>query len=131
MSETSWSQRLFGGFAKTSERLTANLAGVGGSAKLDDATLDEVTTPRVIEALGLGPVAVAGHSMGSLIAAGLAIERPDLVARAALLNGVHRRSPEARAAVLNRAADIAADRSRASYRAAAPRAACCPRFTGS
>jgi pimeloyl-ACP methyl ester carboxylesterase len=57
------------------------------------------------QALGLGPVSVAGHSMGALIAAGLAVERPDLVRRVALLNGVHRRSPEARAAVLARAAE--------------------------
>ena len=42
---------------------------------------------RVIQALDLGRVSVAGHSMGSLIAAGLAVERPDLVHRAALLNG--------------------------------------------
>lgn len=63
---------------------------------------------QVIEALGVGPMNVAGHSMGSLIAGGLAIERPDLVKRVALLNGVHRRTPEARAAVLGRAAEIAA-----------------------
>jgi pimeloyl-ACP methyl ester carboxylesterase len=63
---------------------------------------------RVIEALGLGAVAVAGHSMGSLITAGLAVDHPDLVTRAAILNGVHRRTPEARAAVLARAAQIAA-----------------------
>ncbi len=63
---------------------------------------------RVIEALNLGPVNVAGHSMGSLIAAGLAITRPDLATRVALLNAVHRRNPEARAAVLGRAAEIAA-----------------------
>lgn len=63
---------------------------------------------RVIQALGLGPVSVAGHSMGSLIAGGLAVEHPELVRRAALLNGVHRRSPAARAAVLARAAEIAA-----------------------
>ncbi len=56
----------------------------------------------------MGPMNVAGHSMGSLIAGGLAIERPDLVKRVALLNGVHRRTPEARAAVLGRAAEIAA-----------------------
>ncbi len=62
---------------------------------------------RVIGALGLGPVSVAGHSMGSLIAAGLAVERPDLIRRAALLNGVFRRSPEAKAAVLARADEIA------------------------
>jgi len=37
MSETSWTQRLFGGFAKTSERLSANLpTASGGTAKLDD-----------------------------------------------------------------------------------------------
>lgn len=63
---------------------------------------------RVIGALGPGPVAVAGHSMGSLITAGLAVDYPGLVARAAILNGVHRRTPEARASVLARAAEIAA-----------------------
>ena len=52
MSETSWTQRLLGGFAKTSERLTANLSGVGGSAKLDDATLDEVEDALIMSALG-------------------------------------------------------------------------------
>lgn len=65
---------------------------------------------RVVEALDLGPVSVAGHSMGALVASGLAVERPELVRRAALLNGVHRRSPEARAAVMARAAEIGAGR---------------------
>ena len=72
---------------------------------------------QVIEALGVGPMNVAGHSMGSLIAGGLAIERPDLVKRVALLNGVHRRTPEARAAVLGRAAEIAAGRTSVTARA--------------
>ncbi|NCP13969.1 MAG: signal recognition particle-docking protein FtsY [Sphingomonadales bacterium] len=52
MSETSWSQRLLGGFAKTSERLTANLSGVGGSAKLDNTTLDEVEDALIMSDLG-------------------------------------------------------------------------------
>jgi fused signal recognition particle receptor len=52
MSESSWSQRLFGGFAKTSERLTVNLAGVGGAAKLDNATLDEVEDALIMSDLG-------------------------------------------------------------------------------
>jgi pimeloyl-ACP methyl ester carboxylesterase len=65
---------------------------------------------RVVEALSLGPVALAGHSMGALIAGGLAVTRPDLVARVAMLCPVHRRNAEARAAVLSRAADIAAGR---------------------
>jgi len=38
----SWSDRLFGGFRKTSEKLTSNLTEVVGTAKLDDATLDDV-----------------------------------------------------------------------------------------
>ena len=53
MSETSWTQRLFGGFAKTSERLAANLPGSsGGTAKLDDATLDEVEDALIMSDLG-------------------------------------------------------------------------------
>jgi len=52
MSETSWSQRLLGGFAKTSERLTANLSCVGGSAKLDNTTLDEVEDALIMSDLG-------------------------------------------------------------------------------
>ncbi|KKW68051.1 alpha/beta hydrolase [Lampropedia cohaerens] len=56
-----------------------------------------------IERLDVGPVSLAGHSMGALVAVGTAIERPELVTRVAAVNGVHRRSPEARAAVLRRA----------------------------
>lgn len=63
---------------------------------------------RVIRALDLGPVSLAGHSMGALIAAGVAVAHPDLVARVALLNGVCRRDDAARSAVLARAAEIAA-----------------------
>jgi pimeloyl-ACP methyl ester carboxylesterase len=59
-----------------------------------------------IEALELGPVNLAGHSMGSLIAAGVAVTRPDLVKRVAVLNGVYRRTAQARAAVLRRAAEL-------------------------
>lgn len=62
---------------------------------------------QLVEALELGPVNLVGHSMGALVAAGLVVERPDLVRRLALLNAVHRRSPEARAAVLARADEIA------------------------
>lgn len=60
----------------------------------------------VLGDLNLGPVAVAGHSMGALIALGLAVEYPDLVAGVAALNGVYQRSDAARRAVLARAAEI-------------------------
>ena len=58
MSEpTSWTDRLFGGFRKTSERLSENLTGVVGTAKLDDATLDEVEDALITS--DLGPSAAA------------------------------------------------------------------------
>lgn len=63
-----------------------------------------------IEALNLGPVNLAGHSMGSLIATGVTVTRPDLVRRVAVLNGVYRRTPEARQAVLQRAAQLRSGR---------------------
>jgi pimeloyl-ACP methyl ester carboxylesterase len=58
-------------------------------------------------ALGVGAVNVAGHSMGALIATGLAADYPQLVRRVAVLNAVHRRTPEARAAVVARAEAMA------------------------
>ena len=52
MSEPTWADRLFGGFRKTSERLSENLAGVVGTAKLDEATLDDVEDALIVSDLG-------------------------------------------------------------------------------
>jgi len=52
MSDTSWAERVFGGFRKTSERLSSNLSGVVGTAKLDDATLDNVEDALIVSDLG-------------------------------------------------------------------------------
>ena len=60
----------------------------------------------LLDELDLGPVNVAGHSMGALIATGIVTTAPEKVTRVALLNGVHRRSAEARAAVEARADEI-------------------------
>jgi fused signal recognition particle receptor len=57
MSEKSWTERLFGGFRKTSERLSANLAEAVSTAKLDDATLDDVEDALILS--DLGPSAAA------------------------------------------------------------------------
>lgn len=58
MSSTSWKDRLLGGFRKTSDRLTENLATIGGgTARLDDATLDEVEDALILS--DLGPCAAA------------------------------------------------------------------------
>lgn len=59
-----------------------------------------------IKTLELGPVSVAGHSMGALIATGLAVSHPELIERVALLNGVFRRNDQARLSVLDRADQI-------------------------
>ena len=57
MSKPSWTERLFGGFKKTSERLTGNLTEAVTKAKLDDATLDDVEDALIMS--DLGPSAAA------------------------------------------------------------------------
>ena len=54
-SSSSWSDRLLGGFRKTSDRLTENIAPVSqvrGHARLDDATLDEIEDALIMSDLG-------------------------------------------------------------------------------
>lgn len=90
--------------------LAVDLPGHGHSDLLPGAPMlpDYVRwAAGVIGALGVAPAAVAGHSMGALIAMGLAVEYPDLVGRVCLLNPVYRRAPEARQAVLERARALA------------------------
>ena len=57
MNQMSWTQRLFGGLRKTSERLGENLATVATKARLDDATLDDVEDALIMS--DLGPSAAA------------------------------------------------------------------------
>lgn len=47
----SWSDRLLGGFRKTSDRLSENIAPVG-NARLDNATLDEIEDALIMSDLG-------------------------------------------------------------------------------
>ena len=57
MSDKSWTDRVFGGFRKTSERLSTNLTAAVGTAKLDDSTLDDVEDALILS--DLGPSAAA------------------------------------------------------------------------
>ncbi len=64
--------------------VTVDRAGYGGSTPLADEVVPTIghhvtDAVRVVEALGLGPVAVVGWSAGGRVAAGLAAARPDLV----------------------------------------------------
>lgn len=91
------------------EVIAADLPGHGGSAPLaegSDLPAFVGRLKRFLAEIERGAVSVAGHSMGALIAGGLAVEAPDLVRRVALLNGVHRRDAVARSAVRQRAAEI-------------------------
>lgn len=89
--------------------IAVDMPGHGASAPLGK-------TPRlenfvawfsgVLDDLELGPVNVIGHSMGALIATGIAPKASRKVRRVALLNGVHKRSDAARKAVIARAEEI-------------------------
>lgn len=50
--QTKWSDKLLGGFRKTSERLSENLAGLAGGGKLSDATLDDIEDALILSDLG-------------------------------------------------------------------------------
>ncbi|MDZ7587776.1 MAG: signal recognition particle-docking protein FtsY [Parasphingorhabdus sp.] len=50
--KTSWRERLFGGFGKTSARLTENLSGLINKTKLDVGTLDEIEDALILSDLG-------------------------------------------------------------------------------
>ncbi len=48
----SWTDRLLGGFRKTSERLTENLAGITGKIRLDDNQLEDIEDALILSDLG-------------------------------------------------------------------------------
>ena len=53
MSGPSWTERLFGGFRKTSEKLGENLAGiVAGATRLEEGQLDELEDALILSDLG-------------------------------------------------------------------------------
>lgn len=52
MSQETWTDRVFGGFRKTSERLSENLAGIVSKTRLDEAQLDEIEDALILSDLG-------------------------------------------------------------------------------
>ncbi len=131
-------------FAAAGHRVVAfDLPGFGGSGMPAGAEISVAgyarTAAGVIEAIGLGPVHVIGHSLGGFVAAELALRRPELVdhvvlAAPAVLWREYRRSgplvalagaaavAERRAGALRRAAaGRRAGASRADVRAASDR----------
>ena len=52
MTAETWSERLMGGFRKTSELLTENIAGIVSTTKLDEAQLDHLEDALILSDLG-------------------------------------------------------------------------------
>ncbi len=80
MSARSWTSQLRG-LTPELRVVAIDLPGHGESDPSPDATLESYTdaASRLIDALGVGPVFVAGHSLGGGVALALAAQRPDLV----------------------------------------------------
>ncbi len=95
--------------AKTRKVIALDMPGHGESVALPvgSGLKDFVAwVGRTLEELGEARVSLAGHSMGALIAGGAAASLPDRIARVACLNGVFCREPQAKRAVMERAAAI-------------------------
>ncbi|RUM24079.1 alpha/beta fold hydrolase [Rhizobium vallis] len=89
--------------------IAVDMPGHGESAKLQvGSRLEEFVAwfGRFLDEMEIGTVNVAGHSMGALVSGGAAATFGQRIKRVAYLNGVYRRDPEAKAAVLERAAAI-------------------------
>ncbi|MCC5976142.1 MAG: alpha/beta fold hydrolase [Rubellimicrobium sp.] len=101
------------GLARDRRVLALDLPGHGGTDPLTgrpDLQAYVKWAARVMSELVSGSASIAGHSMGALIALGLAVDHPALVRRFALLNVVHRRNAAARSAVKARADALEAGR---------------------
>ncbi|QEN85773.1 alpha/beta hydrolase [Labrys sp. KNU-23] len=98
-------------FSKTHRVIAVDMPGHGESGRLpegSDVTDFVAWLGRFLDDLNLDRVSLAGHSMGAMISGGAVASFPQRIARVAYLNGVYRRDPQARAAVLARAESIRA-----------------------
>ena len=112
MQSAAWAPQIEA-LSKTHRVLSLDMPGHGGSSALAegaDLAAYVAWLHAALAALNLGPVNLAGHSMGALIAGGFACTHPQMLRRVALINGVFRRSDPARSAVLARAGEIKAGR---------------------
>jgi len=97
-------------FSEVMPVIALDMPGHGGSDPLPKGASLECFVDwlcAALDALEIERINLVGHSMGALIAGGVAASAPHRVARVALLNGVYRRTPAARQAVIARAEEIA------------------------
>jgi flavin reductase (DIM6/NTAB) family NADH-FMN oxidoreductase RutF/pimeloyl-ACP methyl ester carboxylesterase len=97
--------------SSTHRVIAMDLPGHGGSAAPPagaDLSHYVAAVCALLDGLNIPACNVAGHSMGGLVATGLALAHPGRVLRLGVFNAVYRRSAEAREAVEARAREIAA-----------------------
>jgi (E)-2-((N-methylformamido)methylene)succinate hydrolase len=100
-----WSPQI-AALSRTYRVIALDMSGHGASARPGkDATLTSYVTQvdELLQALGIASANIIGHSMGGLVALGFALTYPKKTLRLGVLNTVYKRTPEQRAAVLNRA----------------------------
>jgi (E)-2-((N-methylformamido)methylene)succinate hydrolase len=98
--------------SKANRIIAVDMPGHGQSDKLPTGSSikDFVAwLGQFLDEMGLEQVSIAGHSMGAMISGGVVATFPERISRVAYLNGVYKRGPEAKAAVLARAASIASE----------------------
>ncbi|MFT4183457.1 MAG: alpha/beta hydrolase [Rhizobium sp.] len=96
-------------FAPTHRVIAVDMPGHGESKPLPAGSPLEAFVAwfgGFLDEMRLDTANVAGHSMGALVAGGAAATFGARIRRVAYLNGVYRRDPDAKAAVLARAAAI-------------------------
>ncbi|MCZ3378270.1 alpha/beta fold hydrolase [Rhizobium sp. AG207R] len=96
-------------FSRSHRVIAVDMPGHGESVGLPPGSKLEAFVAwfgGFLDEMAFSEVNVAGHSMGALVAGGAAATFGERIKRVAYLNGVYRRDPEAKAAVLARAAAI-------------------------
>jgi 3-oxoadipate enol-lactonase len=91
MSARSWALQLQG-LSPNHQVLAIDLPGHGASDPIAEASVDTYTDTActLLAALGIGPVFVAGHSLGGSVALALAARRPELVKGLVLISSCAR-----------------------------------------
>lgn len=96
-------------FSRDYQVIVYDMLGHGGSAlPAADVALHDYAAQLagLLDHLGIAAANVAGHSMGALVALEFALGYPQRTLRLAALNAVFMRTPEQRAAVMQRAAAL-------------------------
>lgn len=99
-------------FSTTRRVIAVDMPGHGESDKLpEDSRLEDFVAwfGRFLDDIEIDAATIAGHSMGAMISGGAAATMGNRIHGVGYLNGVYRRDPKAKAAVLARAASIKTD----------------------